>query len=446
MIRNRDALVRREEHDDALACLTAAIDAAHPERVVRETVTVSDGTLSVGDRRWDLGAAGRVVVGGGGNAAGTAASALEAVLGEFLDEGAVVTDDPASTETIEMLSGSHPVPSQTGAEHTRRVLELAESAGEDDVVIALVTGGGSALLAAPAEGVALSDVQSLTDALLQSGADIGEINTIRKHLSQVKGGQLAAAAAPATVVGLVFSDVVGNDLATVASGPTAPDDTTYAGALAVLDRYDVDAPAAVREHLEAGAAGDCEETPAADSAVFECVSNHVLADNLTAVEAAAETARERGYRPLILSSRIRGEAREAAETHAAIAEEARASGNPADPPVALLSGGETTVTDPGDGSGGPNQEFALAVAVGLDDPDTVFAAVDTDGIDGATETAGALVDHRTVTDRQEALAALAGHDSRPFLAARDAVIETGQTGTNVNDLRVHLVAAEDAGE
>ena len=446
MIQNRDTLARRQEHDDALACLATGIDAAHPEQVVREQVTLSDGTLSVDGRQWNLGAARRVIVVGGGNAAGTAASALEGVLGEFLDEGAVVTDDPASTETIEMLSGSHPVPSQTGAEHTRRVLDLAQAAGEEDVVIALVTGGGSALLAAPAEGIALSDVQSLTDALLQSGADIGEINAVRKHLSRVKGGRLAAAAAPATVVGLVFSDVVGNDLATVASGPTAPDDTTYADALAVLDRYDVDAPVAVREHLEAGAAGDREETPAADSAVFERVSNHVLADNLTAIEAAAETARERGYRPLILSSRIRGEAREAAKTHAAVAEEARASGNPADPPVALLSGGETTVTDPGDGSGGPNQEFALAVAVDLEDPGTVFAAVDTDGIDGATETAGALVDHRTVTDREGALDALASHDTQPFLAARDAVIETGQTGTNVNDLRVHVVTAEDADE
>jgi hydroxypyruvate reductase len=437
MIRNRTALARRRLHRDALACLEAGIEAAHPDRVVRERVRVDDGTLRVSDREWPLPEDGRTLVVGGGNAAGTAASALEGCLTP--DAGVVVTDDPAPTETIEVLPGSHPVPSETGVESTERVLKLARGADEDDLVVAVVTGGGSALLAAPVAGVDLSALQSLTDGLLQSGAAIDEINAVRKHLSQVKGGQLAAAAAPAAVVGLVFSDVVGNDLGTIASGPTAPDPTTYDDALAVLDRYDVDTPTAVRDHLTAGAAGDHAETPGSNSPVFECVHNHVLADNRTAVEAAAETAAGRGYDPVVLTTRLRGEAGEVALAHAAIAEECRDSGQPAEPPVALLSGGETTVTDPGEGTGGPNQEFALRVAVDLADPDTVFAGVDTDGIDGASDVAGALVDAGTVTDREAARDALASHAVTDFLAAREATIETGPTGTNVNDLRIHLV-------
>ncbi|MFC7132595.1 MULTISPECIES: glycerate kinase type-2 family protein [Salinibaculum] len=443
MFTDRERIEHSPLHGDALDCVAAGIDAAHPERVVRETVAVSDGTMTVQGETCDLDGYDRLLVVGGGNAAGTAASAVEGVLGDRIDAGAVVTDDSAPTERIDVLAGDHPVPSETGVESTRRMLEVLDSAGENDLVLVLVTGGGSALMTAPAEGIALADLQALTDALLRSGADIGEINAIRKHVSQIKGGRLAAAAAPATVVGLVFSDVVGNDLATIASGPIAPDQTTYADALSVLDRYGVDAPSAVRDHLEAGADGDVSETPGPGSPAFERVTNYVLADGLTAIKAAADTAAERGYEPVVLSSRIRGEASEAAKTHAAIAEECRASGHPAEPPVALVSGGETTVTGPGDGTGGPNQEFALQVAVDLEDSRTVLACVDTDGIDGATDAAGALVDHRTVDDADAAREALAAHDVHPFLDDRGAILETGPTGTNVNDLRVHLVGRTD---
>ncbi|WP_302081899.1 glycerate kinase type-2 family protein [Salinibaculum rarum] len=440
MFTNRSQHRRSRLHGDALDCLQAGIEAAHPEQVVREHVTLSDGVLSVHGEQFDLGDYDNVLVAGGGNAAGTAARALEGVLGNRIDSGAIITDDPAPTDTIQVLAGDHPVPSERGVENTRQMLASLDDAGESDLVVALVTGGGSALMVAPAEGIELADLQSLTDALLDSGAAIGEINAVRKHLSALKGGGLARTAAPATVVGLVFSDVVGNDLGTIASGPTAPDETTYADALAVLDRYDVRAPAAVRDRLERGARGDLPETPGPDDPLFDTVSNYVLADGLTAVEAAADEAERQGYAPVVLSSRIRGEAREAAKTHAAIAEECRASGHPVEPPVALVSGGETTVTGPGDGVGGPNQEFALGVAVDLDDGRTVFASVDTDGIDGATDAAGALVDDETVTDTETARQALADHDSGPFLDARGAVLETGPTGTNVNDLRVHLVA------
>jgi glycerate 2-kinase len=238
----------------------------------------------------------------------------------------------------------------------------------------------------------------------------------------------------------VFSDVVGNDLDTIASGPTAPDRTTYEDALAILERYEVDVPEAVRDRLQAGARGELPETPAADDSVFEGVTNHVLADGLTALEAAADRADSAGHTPLVLTSRVRGEAREAAKTQVAIAEESRASGNPVDPPAVILSGGETTVTDPGDGTGGPNQEFALSAALELRDPGIVVASVDTDGIDGSTDFAGGIVDNDTVTDSGEAHEALRTHDSAPFLAACDAAVKTGATGTNVNDLRVIVVS------
>jgi glycerate 2-kinase len=445
MFTNRSQHQRSRQHGDALDCIQAGIEAAHPERVVRDHVTCAGGVLSVQGDQFDLDSGGRTLVVGGGNAAGTAARALEGVLGDRIDSGTVITDDPAPTDTIAVLPGDHPVPSERGVENTTRMLSSLDDTDESDLVVALVTGGGSALMVAPAEGIELAEMQSLTDALLDSGAAIGEINAVRKHLSALKGGGLARAATPATVVGLVFSDVVGNDLGTVASGPTAPDGTTYTDALAVLDRYDVNAPTAVRDRLERGASGDLPETLGPEDPLFDRVHNYAIADSLTAVEAAADEAASLGYTPLVLSSHIRGEAGEAAKTHSAIAEECRASGQPAEPPVALVSGGETTVTGPGDGVGGPNGEFALGVAVDLDDPGTVFASVDTDGIDGATDAAGALVDHETVTDREAAHRALDDHDSAPFLDERGALLRTGPTGTNVNDLRVHLVADGDGG-
>jgi hydroxypyruvate reductase len=316
-------------------------------------------------------------------------------------------------------------------------------------VLAVITGGGSALLPAPAGNLSLADLQATTDALLESGAAIGEINAARKHCSALKGGRLGAVAAPATVATLVFSDVVGDDLGVIASGPTVLDPTTYADAVAVLDRYDLDVPAAVRDHLAAGAAGEIPETPGAD-ADFGHVTTHLLANAWTAVDAAREVARERGYDPLVLSTRVRGEAREQGLAHVAVAEEVAATGTPVDPPAVVLSGGETTVTVRGEGDGGPNQEFALRAALELGGGGSdggsvggpVLAAVDTDGRDGASDAAGALVDVGTVPDADAAdaaRAALADNDAGTYLDGRDALVRTGRTGTNVNDLRVVVI-------
>jgi len=450
-IDDRERLAGSPAREVALDCIEAGIDAAHPERVLREHVSLDGNTLSVGDAVYDLAEYDEVVAVGGGKATAGVAATLEALLGDALDGGVVVTDDPVETDRVDVVEATHPVPNEAGIEGARRVRETVENAGAGTLVFAVITGGGSALLPAPVDGITLADLQATTDLLLESGASIDEINAVRKHCSAVKGGRLAAAARPATVATLVFSDVVGDDLGVIASGPTVPDPTTYADALAVLDRYDLDVPETARDHLEAGTAGERPETPGA-GADFDHVSTHVLANAWTAVDAAREVARERGYDPLVLSTRVRGEAREQGLGHVAVAEEVAASGDPVGSPAVVLSGGETTVTVRGDGEGGPNQEFALRAALAFggagasgvpgEAGDVVLAAVDTDGRDGGSDAAGAIVDGSTVADADaaaDARAALADNDAGTYLDGRNALIHTGRTGTNVNDLRVLVV-------
>ena len=438
MIEDRERLATTDARDLALECVEAGIEAGHPRRVVREAVAVDGDSLHVAGESYDLAAYDEIVVLGGGNAAAQVAAALEGILGDRIDGGIVVTDDPVETERVAVREGDHPVPSERGVESTRELLAAADAADEGTLVLAAITGGGSALMPAPAGDVTLEVLQETTNALLESGADIHEINAVRKHCSALKGGRLARRAAPATVVSLVLSDVVGNDLSVIASGPVAPDASTFDDALAVVDQYGIDVPDAVADRLERGAAGDVDETPGPDDPAFERVRNHVVADGMTVLEAARDVAVERGHETLILSSRVRGEAREAATTHVAVAEEALATGAPVSTPAVILSGGETTVTVRGDGTGGPNQEFATSAAIDLEGGVPV-AAVDTDGIDGATDVAGAIVDETTVDDAERARSMLADNDVYPYLEERDALLRTGPTGTNLNDLRVLVV-------
>ncbi|AGB40004.1 glycerate kinase type-2 family protein [Natronococcus occultus] len=446
-IENRDALERTDAHAVALDCIAAGIDAAHPERVVAESLSTHEDVLTVAGAEddateYELDRYEDVYVVGGGNAAGHLALAIEEQLGDRLTGGVVVTDDPAGTSVVEERRGDHPIPSEDGVAGARRVLEVADRAGEDDLVVACLTGGGSALLPAPSEPITLADLQSVTESLLECGASIDEINAVRKHCSSIKGGQLARQAAPATVATLVISDVVGDRLDVIASGPTAPDPTTYADALEVLERYELSVPETVSAYLAAGDRGEHPETVAPDDPLLESVRAHVLGSGRTALEAAREVATDNGYEPLVLSSRVRGEARESAITHAAIAEECAETGDPITPPAVVLSGGETTVTLAEDhGSGGPNQEFVLSGAVELESDAVVVASVDTDGIDGATDAAGAIATAADVS-RTEGRRALATNDALPILESTDAIVRTGPTGTNVNDLRV-LVVAED---
>lgn len=460
-VEDREALEATPGAALAIDCLLAGIEAAHPTAVIDATVSLDGSTLAIADATYDLDGYQELLVVGGGNAAGRIAAELEGRLGDRIDDGIVVTDDPVPLDRVESVAGAHPVPDDAALAGTGRLRDLVAGAGEDDLVLGVITGGGSALLPAPAGEIGLEELQDLTDALVRSGATIAEINAVRKHVSALKGGRLARTAAPATVAALVFSDVVGDDPATVASGPFSPDPTTFADARSVLERYDVEAPASVRRRLDCGVAANARnpsrstgseppdgptETPGPDGPVFDSVDVHVLASNDTAIQAAAATAEAAGHEALVLSTGVRGEAREVGGVHAAIAEEVREHGRPVAPPAVLLSGGETTVTV-GDaaGRGGPNQELALAAALDLTDPSTVLASVDTDGIDGATDVAGALVTGRTIDEAipaADARAALDAHDVYPVLDDAGALLHTGPTGTNVDDLRAIVVPDE----
>ncbi|MFU1783807.1 glycerate kinase type-2 family protein [Haloarcula japonica] len=444
MIRNRAALAASPAHEVALDCIEAAVDAAAPAVATRSAIKRDGATLTIGEATYDLDSYSDVVVVGGGKATGGVTRALESILGDAISSGHIVVKQAADTDTVRSSVGDHPLPSDRNVEATTDILDAVDDADEDTLVLFVLTGGASALLSAPAGELTLDDLQTTTDRLLSGGVPIGEINAVRKHLSDLKGGQIARRAAPATVAGLLLSDVVGNDLSTIGSGPSVPDETTYEDALAVFDRYDLTPPPAVRKHLEAGRDGEIPETPFPDDPAFDRVTNLLVGDNATALEAAADVAREAGYEPLVLTSRLRGEAREVAKPLVAIAEEATAAGTPVQPPAVLLAGGETTVTVTGDsGQGGPNQEFVLSGAL-AHDGDAVIAAVDTDGEDGSSDVAGAVADTSVVDDRERARDALLANDAGSYLSEAGATIETGPTGTNVNDVAVIVVPDPDA--
>ena len=378
--------------------------------------------------------AGRTVVVGAGKAAATMARAVEDHWAGPL-EGLVVTryGHRVPTAKIEVVEAAHPVPDAGGREAAARILSLAEGLGADDLALCLISGGGSALLTLPAPGVALADKQAMTGALLRSGAAIDEINCVRKHLSAIKGGRLGAACHPARVVSLLISDVPGDDPAVIGSGPTVPDPTTFADALAVLRKYGIAEPAALVRHLERGA----EETPKQGDPRLAEAETRMVATPAMALAAAAETARDAGYEPVILGDALEGEAHVLARGHAALARDAA-------PGTVLLSGGEATVTVTGAGRGGPNAEYALALALALDGAPGVFAtACDTDGIDGTEDNAGALVTPDTLARAREAgedaAARLAANDAYGFFARLGDLVMTGPTLTNVNDFRAILV-------
>ena len=391
---------------------------------------------------------GRTVLAGAGKAAAAMAHAFEKMWPGPL-EGIVLTryGHALPGERVEILEASHPVPDDAGERAARRILDLARSLGPDDQLVFLASGGGSALLTLPAPGLTLADKQAVTRALLRCGATIGEINTVRKHLSSIKGGRLAAAAAPAGIVTLAISDVPGDDPAVIASGPTVPDATTFADARAVLAKYRIDEPAAVVEHLMAAV----EETPKPGDPIFRRSRFELIASPQDSLKAAAAEALRRKVTPIVLSDRIEGEARDVALVHAAIARQLRAGefrvgDRVVRPPAVLLSGGETTVNVRGKGRGGRNVEFLLALTVALDGAHGIAAlACDTDGIDGTEDNAGAISYPdsiaRAAASEIRAAAALADNDGYGFFAALGDLVVTGPTLTNVNDFRAILVTA-----
>jgi glycerate 2-kinase len=365
------------------------------------------------------------------------------VLGRRITAGcvAVKDGDAAKSRRIDLRPCGHPVPDERGVAAAERITGLCAQAGARDLVVFLLSGGASALLPEPVAPITLAEKQETTKLLLASGATIHEINALRKHISAIKGGQLAKVAAPARVMTLVLSDVVGDQLDMIGSGPTAPDASTFADALAVLDRYHLRkrVPASVRKRLESG--GKEDETPKPGDPVFARVENLIVGSNQKSLEAAAAKAKALGYRALILASTIEGETRDVARMHAAIAREIRMSGQPVRPPACVISGGETTVTIRGAGKGGRNQEFALAAAIDIAGlKDTLIFSAGTDGTDGPTDAAGAMADGGTCARSGiDAAQALAKNDSYPFFEELGDLVITGSTGTNVMDLHLVLV-------
>ncbi len=442
--------IERKLRRQAVAIFRAALAAADPRRAVFAHVSLRNGVLYAGDARYRLRDFRKIHVVGAGKAGAAMAQAIEKLgLPERRRGNSLINVKYGYTAKLHWISlneCAHPVPDQRGVQGADRIASIVAGAGPDDLVICLISGGASALLPLPAPPVTLEEKQAATKLLLASGATIHEMNAVRKHISLIKGGQLAQLASPAAVVSLILSDVIGDDLDVIGSGITAPDASTFARARAVLEKYGILDRVApnIRERIERGVRGELPETPKPGDPVFGRVQNLIVGSNRLAVDAAAVKARELGFRPLILSTVIEGETREIARMHAAIAREVARYGRPVKPPACLISGGETTVTLRGNGLGGRNQEFVLAAAVDIAGlSQVVVLSGGTDGTDGPTDAAGAVADgatiERALSMGLDAQRYLAQNDSFHFFEKLDDLLVTGPTNTNVMDVRVLLV-------
>jgi glycerate 2-kinase len=427
----RGSLLRRH----ALAIFRAGLAAADPARAVERRL-----------ERWDASPFRSIYVIGAGKAGASMAQAAERVLGRRISGGLINVKygHLARLRRIELNECGHPLPDERGAAGAARIAQIAAAAQKDDAVVCLISGGGSALLPLPAEPITLEEKQSVTRLLLACGANIHEINAVRKHISSIKGGQLARLAAPAAVESLLLSDVIGDDLDVIGSGPTAPDASTFLDAAKILEKYGIygKAPASVRERIERGLRGEIAETPKPADPVFRRVRNTVVGSNRLALDRAARRARELGYRTLVLASEIQGETREIARMHAAIAREVVLASKPVKAPACIITGGETTVTLKGDGLGGRNQEFVLAAAIDIAGlPGVVVFSAGTDGSDGPTDAAGALADGGTLRRNPDARRYLDENNSYRYFESLGDLVITGPTNTNVMDVRIVLVGA-----
>jgi len=426
------------------------------QRLRRHARAIFDAALAAADpgqavarhlRRLDTSRFRNIYVIGTGKAGASMAQAAERVLGRRITGGLINVKygHMARLRRIELNECGHPVPDARGVAGAARIAQIAAEAEKDDLVICLISGGGSALLPLPAPPITLEEKQEVTRLLLACGADIHEFNAVRKHISAIKGGQLARLAAPATVEALLLSDVIGDDLDVIGSGPTAPDASTFARVAAILEHYGIfaKAPAAVRERIEAGlrgGPGSPAETPKPGDPLFRRVHNTVVGSNRLALNAAARHARRLGYRTLVLASGIQGETREVARMHAAIAREVVRAGRPVKAPACIVTGGETTVTLKGGGLGGRNQEFVLAAAIDIAGlPEVVVFSAGTDGTDGPTDAAGAIADGATLSRNLDAAGRLEANDSYHYFEALGDLVKTGPTHTNVMDVHLMLV-------
>jgi glycerate 2-kinase len=438
-----------QQRQDARIIFAAGLEAANPAAAIRQWTRIHGDILCVGDRSYDLAKLNDIYVIGAGKATAKMARAVEELLGERIRGGLVIVKagHAVPLQQVAIVEAGHPVPNEAGVKATETIIAFLQRSGEQDLVISLISGGASALLSCPTTGVSLQDKQKTTQALLNCGAKIQEINAIRKHISKVKGGRLAELAQPSTVVSLLLSDVIGDSIDHIGSGPTAPDSSTFSDCLSVIERYDVGAmiPRAVRKLLERGAAGEIAETPKPGNPIFQKVLNLIIGNNRLALSAARDKAQALGYQTMVLSSSIEGEARNVAIDHVAMAKDLASARSEVRKPACIISGGETTVTIQGKGSGGRNQEFALAAAIEIDGMDgIVVLSAGTDGTDGPTDAAGGIVDgttlRRATKKGLDARTHLSANDSYPFLKSVGDLVMTGPTLTNVMDLRLVLVS------
>jgi len=449
LISNSKSPFDRKARKLALNSLETALEAADPRGLIKSKVKLKEGLLTINKHLFDLKKFHNIFVVGGGKASGLMAEALEVILKDRITDGCLnipYASGHYEVRRIKLQEAGHPIPDEAGVEGTRRMLDLVSHADENDLVICLVSGGGSSLMPLPRDEMSLQDKKIVTEALLKSGASINEINAVRKHISDFKGGWLAKKAYPATVINLLLSDVVGDSLDAIASGPAVSDSTTFQDAIKALKKYMLwnRIPETVKTALLNGQKGRILETPKADDIAFKKVYNFIVGNNRSASLAAYEKLREAGLNTLFLTSCMEGEARHVGGIFAAMARETVASGKPILKPCGIVAGGETTVTVVGKGVGGRNQEIALGAALKIDGVNgAVVASISTDGVDGPTDAAGALADGKTILRSREleldAEEFLADNDSYAFFSKLGDLILTGSTGTNVNDVSVIVV-------
>jgi len=430
--------------------MNEALDAADPARIIRKHLRLNGRILRADKLRFQLKGYRRIFVIGGGKASGYMAEEVEKLLGSWITRGLVIIPDYLRPKPrgrrIRYHPATHPIPTRKGMEAVLAMLRVVENISRDDLLIVLISGGGSALMPRPVEGISLNDEAKVTSLLLKSGASIDELNSVRKHLSRVKGGRLAATLYPATVLTLIISDVVGDKIDAIASGPTVPDPTTYHDAEQVLKKYDLWSriPANARSIITNGVSGSIPDTPKRENKIFKHVHNLIIGSNRASCIAAATAMRRAGYRTQVLSIQVTGEAREAGRIFGSIARDLQDSGLPYPAQSALVAGGETTVTVRGKGKGGRNQELALAAAMKISDSErVVVGSFATDGIEGQTDAAGAVADGSTITrglklgmDPEEFLR---NNDSYHYFLKLKDLVMTGPTGTNVNDITILAV-------
>jgi hydroxypyruvate reductase len=437
----------------AKAIFSKALSAVKPSKILKERIRIEKDYLLIkmdenSEKIFDLKSFDKIFLVGTGKASNSMAQAVEEIFGNWMTKGLITTKygHLLPLKKTEIIEAGHPIPDQNGYEGAKKIKNLLKKSGPKDLVLFLLSGGGSALLPFPADGIGLKEKQQVTQLLLDCGADIKEINTIRKHISQMKGGWLAKWAYPSTVIGFILSDVVGDQLDVIGSGPTVPDLSTFEEVWEIIKKYDLlnEISPSIQKHLQLGKEGEKEETPKPGEVVFEKVYNSLIGSNILALRAAEKEAKFLGFNTLILSSSIVGETRESALFHSAIAKEVISSGNPIPTPACILSGGETTVTIKGTGLGGRNQEFALAGAIEISGIEkVVLLSGGTDGTDGPTDATGAMADHTTV-DRANSMgmdpkAYLKDNNAYPFFKKLGDLLITGPTHTNVMDVRILLV-------